>query len=151
MDQAALLKISQIVAAAMNAQNLENIGAELNLAIPAKDSPEDRAKMLDEAIIYSLYAEQPGYPVDGEPGYLAAGTNLKAAVLNEIDEMIEADFDKSGHKATWEAIRARIAATPEQEFEPGIAVNCPDDYLLNLDRQTCGDVLRAHNALPAWA
>lgn len=151
MNQEALLKISKIVADAMNAENLADIGADLNSAIPADISLQARAQMLDDAVIYSLSAEQPGYPVDGQPGFLPADANLKAAVLNEIDEMIKADFDKAEHQATWEQIRKSVAATPEEEFAPGIAVNCPDDYLLTLDRLTCGDVLRAHNALPAWA
>lgn len=151
MAEEALIKISRIVAEAMNAENLSNIAANLNAVIPADISLKSRAQMLDEAIVYSLSAEQPGYPVDGEPGFLPADADLKAAVLNEIDEMIKADFDKAEHKATWEQIKKSVAATPEDEFTPGIAVNCPDDYLLSLDRLTCGDVLRAHNALPAWA
>lgn len=151
MDQDALLKVSKIVARAMNEENLNGIGADLNAAIPADISQEERATMLDEAVVYSLYAEQPGYPIDGEPGFLPADADLKAAVLNEIDEMIAADFEKGQHKETWQEIRNSVAATPEQDFVPGIAVNCPDDYLLNLDRLTCGDVLRQHNALPAWA
>ena len=151
MDQDTLLKISEIVAAAMNAENLASIGPDLNAVIPADISLQARSQMLEDAIVYSLAAEQPGYPVDGQPGYLPASADLKACVLNEIDEMIKADFEKREHQATWEQIRKSVAATPENEFEPGIAVNCPDDYLLTLDRLSCAEVLRARNVLPAWA
>lgn len=151
MDNNILLKISYAVAKAMDAENLKEIGASLNAIIPSGWSQADRAKALDEAIVYALVAEQPGYPDDGQPGYLPADADLKAAVLNEIDEMIKADFDKSEHRATWQEIKKSVEATPEADFAPGVAVNCPDDYLLTLDKRTCGDVLREMNALPAWA
>lgn len=151
MDKRVLLEISALVAKAMNAENLADIGASLNALIPADLSKQERADALGEAVVYSLVAEQPGYPEDGQPGYLPADADLKSAVLNEIDEMIKADFDKEEHRRTWEQIRKSVEATPESDFEPGVAVNCPDDYLLTLDKQTCADVLRAHNALPAWA
>lgn len=151
MNQDMLLSISKIVAQAMNEEDLANIGAKLNTAIPAQMSQTERAAALDEAVVYALVAEQPGYPDDGQPGYLPADANLKAAVLNEIDAMIKADFDKGEHRATWQSIRKSVEAAPESDFVPGVAVNCPDDYLLTLDRLSCGDVLRQKNALPAWA
>lgn len=151
MDNEILLNISRAVAKAMDAENLKNIGASLNGIIPASWSQQERAQALDQAIIYSLVAEQPGYPNDGQPGYLPADADLKAAVLNEIKAMIEADFDREEHRAVWQALQKSVEATPEQDFCPGVAVNCPDDYLLTLDKLTCGDVLRQHNALPAWA
>lgn len=151
MDQEILLKISRTVARAMNEENLNNIGSDLNTIIPASWSQADRAAALDAAIVYALVAEQPGYPDDGEPGYLASDVNLKQAVLDEIGAMIKADFDKTEHRAVWESILKSVEATPETDFVPGVAVNCPDDYLLTLDKLSCGDVLRQMNALPAWA
>lgn len=150
MNPEILLRISKIVAKAMNDQNLGAIGPDLNTAIPADMSQAERAACLDEAIVYSLVCEQPGYPDDGLPGYLPADADLKDAVLNEIQAMIRADFDKAEHRAVWEELEKSVQATPEADFVPGVAVNCPDDYLLTLDRLTCGDVLRKMNALPAW-
>ena len=151
MDHGILIEISQVVAKAMNAQDLSGIGAELNAVIPASLDAEKRAACLDAAVVYVLVAEQPGYPDDGLPGYLPADADLKAAVLNEINAMIKADFDKEEHRAVWQELAKSIEATPEADFVPGVAVNCPDDYLLTLDRLSCGDVLREKNALPAWA
>lgn len=151
MDQEILLNISRIVARALNANDLSGIGADLNAVIPASLGAEQRAACLDAAFVYALVAEQPGYPDDGQPGYLPADADLKAAVLNEINAMIKADFDKEEHRAVWQELAKSIESTPEADFIPGVAVNCPDDYLLTLDRLTCGDVLREKNALPAWA
>lgn len=151
MNENILIAISRTVAQAMNEQNLADIGARLNAVIPASASPRERATALDEAFVYSFAAEQPGYPDDGQPGYLPANANLKEAVLNEIRAMIKADFDRPEHLEVWQSIEKSVADTPEADFAPGIAVNCPDDYLLTLDKISCGDVLRRRNALPAWA
>lgn len=150
MDANILLSISRIVAQAMNEENLSSIGERLKGIMPADWGQAERAAALDAAIVYSLFAEQPAYPVDGQPGYLPADANLKEAVLNEIDEMIKADFDKTEHRLIWESIQKSVAATPEADFAPGVAVNCPDDYLLTLDKLSCGDVLRERNALEAF-
>lgn len=151
MNDDVLLKISQAVALMLNENKGSDLGAKLNSIIPADIDPEERAKALDEAVVYSLYAEQPGYPQDGQPGYLPADADLKAAVLNEINAMIEADFDKEEHRKVWESLRESVASTPESDFIPGVSVNCPDDYLLNLERYTCAELLRTLNFLPAWA
>lgn len=150
MDDDILLAISRTVAKTLNEQNLAYIGPNLNAVFPPGTSLAERAQALDAATIYALVAEQPGYPDDGQPGYLPADADLKAAVLNEIDAMIKADFDKAEHRQVWESIRQNVAATPEADFLPGVAVNCPDDYLLTLDKLACGDVLRSKNAIPAW-
>lgn len=151
MDQKILLEISRTVANAINANQFDNLGADLNQLIPDNLSRADRAAFLTEAHVYSLVCEQPGYDPDGKPGYLPADADLKAAVLNEINAMIEADFDKSEHRETWQLIKSNIESTPEEEFLPGVAVNCPDDYLLNLDRVNCAEALQKFNCLPAWA
>lgn len=150
MDANILLAISKIVAQALNAGSLSGIGERLDSAMPAAWEQAQRASALDEAVVYALVAEQPGYPEDGQPGYLSSDADLKAAVLNEIDEMIKADFDKAEHRQIWQSIQKSVEGTPEADFIPGVAVNCPDDYLLTLDKLSCGDVLRAKNALESF-
>lgn len=144
-------RISETVAKLLNENRPNEIGAALNSVIPANASLEERAGSLDQAVIYSLVAEQPGYPEDGRPGYLPSSANLKASVLDEIQAMIRADFDKEEHRKVWESLAESVRNTPEGDFEPGVTVNCPDDYLLTLDRHTCGELLRELNILPAWA
>lgn len=152
MDVSNTLKaISGLVAEAMNREDLAGIDAALAQAMPADWTNEQKAKALSDACVYALVAEQPGHPDTGQPGYLAAGTDLKAAILHEIDAMLAADFDRDEHASVWRQIQATVAATPEADFLAGVAVNCPDDYLLTLDRLSCVEVLSERNALPAWA
>lgn len=151
MTSEILNKISHTVAQLLNENQTAELGARLNAIIPGDADTNARAAALDEAIIYSLVAQQPGYPEDGRPGYLPADADLKAAVLAEIKAMIEADFDKEEHRKVWESLQESVQNTPEEDFVPGVTVNCPDDYLLNLDRFTCGELLRDLNILPAWA
>lgn len=151
MDSAILLKISEIVATALDTNDPGDLGAALNSVIPDNISRQERAAALEQAYVYSLVCEQPGYDPDGNPGYLPADADLKQAVLNEIDAMIRADFDRAEHRQTWEKLRESVAATPEAEFTPGVAVNCPDDYLLSLDKTSCSEILKRKGLLPAWA
>lgn len=145
-----LQAISCLVANAMNSQEMAGLAARLDQAMPDDWTDEQKAKALADSVVYALVAEQPGYPDTGLPGYLSATTDLRAAILHEIDAMLAADFDRDEHAKVWQQIRTTIAATPEADFLPGIAVNCPDDYLLTLDRRSCADVLREKDALPAW-
>lgn len=150
MNQKLALKISQIAAQCLNSGEAAQIADKLEHLFPANVAPSEKLAALALAPIYSLVAEQPGYPKDGRPGYLPADADLRQAVLHEIDAMIEADFDKAEHRQTWQTIRKSVEATPEADFLPGVAVNCPDDYLLTLDKRFVSEVLRENNALPVW-
>lgn len=150
-DTNTLEAISNLVAEAMNREDLSDIEPALAQVMPENWSTEQKVKALSDACVYALVAEQPGYPHTGEPVYLAAGTDLKAAILHEIDAMLAADFDRDEHSNVWRQIQSTIAATPDADFQAGVAVNCPDDYLLTLDKLSCTEVLSQKNALPAWA
>lgn len=150
MDQQLLQNISQVVADCLNEDRAEDIESGLDRLFGPSATPHDKLAALALAPIYALVAGQPGYAEDGKPGYLPVGTNLKAAVLHEIHAMIEADFEKGEHRRIWEAIEKSVAATPEKEFVPGVAVNCPDDYLLTLDKLFVSHVLRQYNIMPHW-
>lgn len=149
MDQKLLETISGIVASCINEDRQADIKNELDKVLGEK-STHDKMATLAVTPVYALVAEQPGYPVDGKPGYLPMDADLKAAVLSEIQAMIEADFDKCEHMEIWKGIEKNVAATPPAEFLPGVAVNCPDDYLLTLDKLFASEVLRQYNALPSW-
>lgn len=151
MDEDLLAKISQCIAKAFNDGDTSGLEAELNKLVPDNLSHDDRADILNKAIIYTLVAEQPGYDPDGLPGVIPSNADLKGAVLHEIDAMIEADFDKSEHREKWQEIEKSVRNTPASDFSPGVAVNCPDDYLLMLDRHTCAEFLKKYNLLPSWA
>lgn len=152
MDDANMLQtISSLVAGAMNKEDLSGIAAKLEQAMPPNWTAQQKGKALADAWVYALVAEQPGYPDTGQPGFLGADADLKAAILHEIDAMLAADFCRDEHAKVWRQIRTTVEATPESDFLPGVAVNCPDDYLLTLDRLSCAEVLRQKNALPAWA
>lgn len=150
MDPKLLQSISEIVAECLNEDRAGDLKTELDKVFGPDATAREKLAALGLTPIYSLVAEQPGYPEDGKPGFYPVGSNLKAAVLNEINAMIEADFEASEHRQIWQKIRESVAATPEGEFLPGIAVNCPDDYLLTLDKRVASEVLRRYKALPDW-
>lgn len=150
MDQKLAAAISKLVADCLNNGELTSITAKLEALFPAGATAKEKLAALCLTPIYALAAGQPGYPEDGRPGYLPCDADLKAAVLREIDAMIEADFDKEEHRQTWQTIRKNVAAAPAADFLPGVAVNCPDDYLLTLDKCFASEALRQYKALPAW-
>lgn len=150
MDQKLALAISKLAAGCLNSGELGGIAAKLASLFPVGATAAEKTAALALTPIYALAAEQPGYPEDGRPGYLPCDADLKAAVLHEIDAMIEADFDKEEHRQTWQTIRKNVAAAPERDFLPGVAVNCPDNYLLTLDKYFVSEALRRYNALPVW-
>lgn len=150
MDQKITLEISKLAAKCLNEGKLDGIAAKLESLFPADATAAEKLAALALTPVYTLVAEQPGYPEDGRPGYLPFDADLKAAVLHEIDAMIEADFDKDEHRQTWQTIRKNVAQAPAADFLPGVAVNCPDDYLLTLDKCFVSEVLRQYKALPAW-
>lgn len=143
--------VSQIVARCLNENRANELATELNLVFGTSTTPQEKLAALATTPIYTLTVEQPGYPADGVPGLLALGSDLKAAVLQELAAMIHADSDKDAHKTTWQAIEKSVSAAADTEFDSGIAVNCPDDYLLILDKRFVSEVLRQFHAMPAWS
>lgn len=150
MDAKLIRAISDIVAQCLNANEAGACAARLDAIFPAGADACAKLAALGAAPVYALVARQPGYANDGRPGYLPQGADLKQAVLNEIEAMIEADFEKDEHAQTWHALAASVRATPDADFAPGVAVNCPDDYLLTLDRHFASELLRKYDAFPPW-
>lgn len=145
-----LLEISRVVARCADNDDLKNVAAELNPLFPAEYSSKDKEDALEEAIVYALEANQPGYPVDGQPGILPCDVNLKEAVLREVEVMREADFDNEEHAQAWADLKKSLDASPETDFIDGVSVNCPDDYILSLDRMACAQLLRLRQAYPRF-
>lgn len=150
MDRELAIKISRIVADCLNDGQPREASARLNALFGPEASAAEKLGALCVTPVYSLVAEKPGYDADGKPGYLPLGDDLKKAVLDEITAMIKADFDKEEHRLTWQTLQKNVEAAPEADFEPGIAVNCPDDYLLTLDKRFASELLRQYGALPDW-
>lgn len=148
MSQDLSLAISKIVATGLDQAAPAGIAPKLAALFPGDWSAEQKARALAEAVVYSLQAARPGYAGDGAPGYLSADIDLKAAILNEIDAMMEADFDSGEHAAAWRKLKSDLDASPESEFVNGVSVTCPDDYILTLDRLTCAEALRRQGINP---
>lgn len=137
-----LLAISKTVANLLDADQAQNIKSALAKIIPGDYSSEQRKQILDEAQVYTIEANRPGYAaIDGKIGYLESGVNLKEAVLDELRTMREADFDASEHAEGWDQLIEEIKNTPDNEFTPGLTINCPDDYVLNIVQHSVAGVL----------
>lgn len=143
IDDKLLNSISDITAKALNEQDYGAVAGEID-ALLAKG---DREEALNRALVYSLQTHQPGFPPDGQPGYLPSSASLKAAVINEIDVMSGIDPDDDVDAEAWKRLKKSLEAASETDFVNGADINCPDDYILVLTPMSCGLILRQRGAL----
>lgn len=137
MDEKLLTAISVALAEVLNNQNSANINNALESVFPSGFTADEKNKALSEAKIYNLSASIPGNPPDGRPGWLSSNINPKLCVLNEIHTMMDADFDEDERKQAWKKLVQSLEDAPVEDFENGVDVNCPDDYILSLKAMTC--------------
>lgn len=138
-----LAKISEVVAAAVDVGDIEKARLEVFELYPPDISEEERATLLDDAVVYFLGAAVPGREPEG--GYISSSMDLKAAVLDELMAMREADFGDADNGPKWDKIISEIRETPEDGFVDGAEVVCPDDRTLFLNRVTCAQALANAN------
>lgn len=147
-DAALLMSISRVVAECLDSDDESTLPADLGKVFPENFSAKEKREALEKACIFSLAAMLPGNPPDGRPGYLASDIDPREVVLNEIDTMMEADFDEDEHNEAWENLKKSLEDIPDSEFMAGMDVNCPDDYILSLKRISCLDAIKSTDISP---
>lgn len=147
IDDKLLNAISDITAKALNEQDYGAVAGQIDGLFAKGASANDREEALERALVYSLQAHQPGFPPDGQPGYLSSSASLKAAVLHEVDVMSQIDPDDDVNAGVWKRLKNSLESACEIDFVNGADINCPDDYILVLTPMSCGLVLRQRGAL----
>lgn len=140
-DNILLKELSEAIARGIDSGDKTDLLTNIKILFNADMSREDKEEALKNTYVYSIAASRPGEQTDGNPGYLAPSANLKQAILEELSVMKEADFNGDLHAKAWAELIQSINAAPESDFNDGVEVNCPDDYILSLNKLSCLEAL----------
>ena len=99
-------------------------------------------KEWENAVVFSIDSHLPGCLPDNLPHFFPEDKSIKDAVVYELEEAFETDNkgDNESNRA-WINLISEVKNTPNEKFQNGVSIRCPDGYIISIDRNLCASVI----------
>lgn len=139
-------QFSMIVAEAMNQEKYGGVAqALLDAALESGASRKQAEEAFKKGVIYSIDTHMSGCLPDSGPGYLAMGTDLKGAFIDEARNWRES-YDDNDDNSEWDETIASLEDADASVFEKGASCHYPDNYILSLNPVSLEEICAMNEA-----